>query len=682
MYKKTLPKFFLVWALIAMLTVTPLNNVASAVPDEGVKYEFEKGIQNGAKIYTDYVGKTDDGLTFDLSGATCSFIEQKGTSTSVNVEIEEAGLYELIVRYAQPFDKTKKVQYLNINGSNQGEVSFAYTLEWKEISAGIVKLDKGANNIQFAAYWGYTFFDYLIVKPADDKIINLKVSKTLVNPNATKEAKSLMSYLVDIYGKHILSGQQEICGSHNYEGSEAEFTYIKQKTGKMPAVRGFDFMNFRGNGLLWDDLCAERVIDWYNKEGGIPTVCWHWFSPGNIGKKADNSFYTESTTFSISKALTPGTAENKALLNDIDFMATKLKQVQDAGVPILFRPLHEAEGGWFWWGAEGPEKCVQLYRLLYEKFTNEFKINNIIWVWTSYTYDTSPKWYPGDDVVDIVGYDKYNAVDGKPNGSAISSTFYNLVKLTGGNKLVTMSENDTIPRVDNLINEKAGWLYFCPWYGWHLTGEQNNPQEWLIEMYNSEYCITLDELPDLKTYPTTGYTSSPSAKPTPTPSTIPSETGYKVSGYVEPDFNMPAASSSALKAGFTVELAGLTAKTDEDGYFELNIPPSSDKITIKISKPGYLSLTKEISITGDKQLSTGAAPIKLWAGDIDNDGVGDGAINISDIMELVKSFNSVKGDTKYVSGNDLNQDSSVNISDVMIIAQHFNTSPANYPEIN
>jgi hypothetical protein len=102
---------------------------------------------------------------------------------------------------------------------------------------------------------------------------------------------------------------------------------------------------------------------------------------------------------------------------------------------------------------------------------------------------------------------------------------------------------------------------------------------------------------------------------------------------------MPAASSSALKAGFTVELAGLTAKTDEDGYFELNIPPSSDKITIKISKPGYLSLTKEISITGDKQLSTGAAPIKLWAGDIDNDGVGDGAINISDIMELVKSFN-------------------------------------------
>jgi len=238
---------------------------------------------------------------------------------------------------------------------------------------------------------------------------------------------------------------------------------------------------------------------------------------GDIGKKADNSFYTESTTFSISRALTPGTEENIALLNDIDTMARKLKQVQDAGVPVLFRPLHEAEGGWFWWGAEGPEPCVRLYRLLYDKFTNEYGLNNLIWVWTSYDYETSAAWYPGDDVVDIIGYDKYNAKDGKPNGSAISSTFYNLVKLTNGKKLVAMTENDTIPRVSNLVNEKAGWLYFCPWYGWWLTSEQNNPVDWLVEMYQSDYCITLDELPDLKNYPISDYEdSNPDPSPTPT----------------------------------------------------------------------------------------------------------------------------------------------------------------------
>lgn len=502
MGRKIVKRFFLSLTLAALIPVMSSVKVAAfSIPPGGVKYEFENGVQNNAEIHTDYTGKTEDGQIIDLTGATCTFIGQKGTGTSVNVEIDKAGLYELIVRYAQPFDKNKKVQYLNVNDSNQGEVSFPYTLSWKEMSAGIVKLDQGTNNIEFEGYWGYTFFDYLIVKPADESITNLKVEKKLVNPNATKETKAMLSYLVDIYGKHILSGQQEMCGSHNYEGSEAEFTYIKAKTGELPAVRGFDFFSYRGSVASWDDLCAERVIDWYKNKGGIPTVCWHWFSPGDIGKKADNSFYTASTTFSISKALTSGTAENTALLEDIKFMAGKFKQLQDAGVPVLFRPLHEAEGGWFWWGAEGPENCVKLYRLLYDKFTNEYSLNNIIWVWTSYTYETSSKWYPGDDVVDILGYDKYNAKDGLPNGSAISSTFYNLVKSTGGKKLVTMSENDTIPKVTNLVNEKAAWLYFCPWYGWHLTGEQNNPVEWLTEIYNSEYCITLDELPDLETYP-------------------------------------------------------------------------------------------------------------------------------------------------------------------------------------
>lgn len=507
MNKKTITKVFSVLASTALIPVmSSINVTADVLSPEGVKYEFETGVNNGAQIHTDYTGATDDGQTIDLSGASCSFIGQKGTSTSVDVNVDKAGLYELVVRYAEPFDTNKKVQYLNVNGTNQGEVSFSYSLGWKTLSAGIVKLNAGTNNIQFESYWGYTFFDYLIVKPADESITNLKVDKTLVNPNATNETKALKSYLADVYGKHILSGQQELCGGHNYSGSENEFTYIKDKTGKMPAVRGFDFMNYRGNGLVWDDGCAERVIDWYKVQKGIPTVCWHWFSPGNIGKTGDSSFYTKDTTFSISKALTPGTPENTAMLNDIEYMAGKLKQLQDAGVPILFRPLHEAEGGWFWWGAEGPENCVKLYRFLYDQFTNKYGLNNLIWEWTSYTYETSAKWYPGDDVVDIVGYDKYNAKDGKPNGSAISSTFYNLVQLTGGKKLVAMSENDTIPMVSNLTSEMAGWLYFCPWYGYWLTGEQNNPVSWLTEMYNSEYCITLDELPDLKTYPISSTT--------------------------------------------------------------------------------------------------------------------------------------------------------------------------------
>ncbi len=207
---------------------------------------------------------------------------------------------------------------------------------------------------------------------------------------------------------------------------------------------------------------------------------------------------------------------------DIDLIAQELTKLKDADVPILWRPLHEAEGAWFWWGAEGPEPCKQLYRLLYDKLTNEYGLDNLIWVWTGYTFPTSAEWYPGDDVVDIVGYDKYNAVDGMPNLSSISSTFYSLVQSTDGQKMVAMSENDSIPSLENLVNDKAAWLYFCPWYMNYLTSEQNNPVENLVEIYQSDYCITLDELPDLKTYPINGENPAPTTSPENT--TKPSDT--------------------------------------------------------------------------------------------------------------------------------------------------------------
>ncbi|MBQ4346350.1 MAG: glycoside hydrolase, partial [Oscillospiraceae bacterium] len=157
-------------------------------------------------------------------------------------------------------------------------------------------------------------------------------------------------------------------------------------------------------------------------------------------------------------------------------------------------------GAWFWWGAEGPEPCKELYIFLWEKMTIEYGLDNIIWEWTSYTYSTSPAWYPGDEYVDMIGYDKYNAVNYSANLSAIASTFYSLVASTEGEKMVAMSENDTIPSLSNLVDSKAAWLYFCPWYGNYITDASLNPVDNLAEIYQSDYCITLDELPDWDTY--------------------------------------------------------------------------------------------------------------------------------------------------------------------------------------
>lgn len=523
--------------------LAPEKNAADAA--SGVlKYEFEDGSTSGGKIHTEgWKGNTqEDGSGEDMdltgfSGTGFSYLDQKGTTVSVDVDVPEAGLYELNVCYCEPYDTNKKVQYLQVNGVNQGELTFVHNLEFEETSGGVVNLKKGKNTIELKAYWGYTFFDYLTLAPASESLTNLTPTRQLSNPKASDSAKRLYSYLCDQYGKHIISGQQEYCGDHNYnlwadpdtfiKDNEAEFEYILEQTGKQPAIRGIDLLAYRAN-TNWTDHAPERAIEWVNKYKGIATMTWHWNVPSTEDGGDDVAFYVESTgntpftTFSITKALEEGTWENKQLLADIEAIAAELKKLKDADVPVLWRPLHEAEGGWFWWGAEGAEPCKKLYRLLYDKLTNEYGLDNLIWVWTGYTSPASANWYPGDDVVDIIGYDKYNAVDGQPNLSSISSTFYSLVQSTKGQKMVAMSENDSIPSLENLVNDKAAWLYFCPWYMNYLTSEQNNPVENLVEIYQSDYCITLDELPDLKSYPiNSGNTDDPT--PPDTKKTLPGD---------------------------------------------------------------------------------------------------------------------------------------------------------------
>ena len=128
-------------------------------------YEFEDGATSGGKIHTEgWKGNTQEdgsGEEMDLtgfSGTGFSYLDQKGTTVSVEVDVPEAGLYELNICYCEPYDTNKKVQYLNINGVNQGEVSFRHNLEFKETSGGVVNLRKGKNTIELKAYWGYTFF--------------------------------------------------------------------------------------------------------------------------------------------------------------------------------------------------------------------------------------------------------------------------------------------------------------------------------------------------------------------------------------------------------------------------------------------------------------------------------------------------------------------------------------------
>ncbi|MGN0613975.1 MAG: glycosyl hydrolase [Porcipelethomonas sp.] len=477
-------------------------------------------LNDGITVWTDIYGQEFPGY----SGS--GFVYMTGGSVSFEVDVEEDGMYEISTSYIQILDTDSRRQSIEVNGSEYG-VFFPHADKWTDMSFGKFRLNKGTNLIKLTMNYGYAGYDTITVKAAEFPELN--ISPELSDENATAEAKGLMTYLCDVYGEHILSGQQEIyggghtadspCGYSGDEllGYESEFEWIKRNFGVYPAIRGFDFMNY--NPLYgWDDGSAERAVEW-GKKGGIPTICWHInipvdFENYTVGDTLswEDCTYKPNSSFSVANATTEGTKEYEYVMETIRLLAEQLQKLQDENIPVIFRPYHEAEGNsgvgnaWFWWGQEGAEPYVALWRQLYTELTETYGLHNLIWEFNSYNYSTSAPWYPGDEWVDIVGFDKYNTTynrhDGKtsgPNEDAISSTFYDLVDLTGNKKLVSMPENDTVPSLGNILTEKAYWLYFCIWYDNgtdnFLSGDNYNDPETLKEMYQSDYCITLDELP-------------------------------------------------------------------------------------------------------------------------------------------------------------------------------------------
>ena len=492
--------------------------------------ELTSDLQVAQSIYgTEKPGFTGEGFVWMQSGGTIT----------LTIEVPETGMYEVSTRYMQELSPDGRLQYLYVNGKSTGSYMLPYTTEWTDFSFGLHKLIKGTNTIEIKSGWGFAYFDTVTVDYGN--LPELTVAPVLCDSQSTEETQILMNYLTEVYGNNIISGQQEIYGGGNDGNPELEFEWIKDLTGKYPAIRGFDFMNY--NPLYgWEDGTTARAIEWVNERGGIAAGCWHInvprdFANYTLGDAVDwkeATYKPDETDFNTSNAVVEGTKEYEYVQLIIEDLAEQLLILQENNVPVIFRPFHEAEGNggangegaWFWWASGGAEVYKQLWKMLYTELTETYGLHNLIWTYNSYTYSTSPQWYPGDDYVDIVGYDKYNVVynryDGLcncPNEDAISSTFYELVKLTDGNKMVAMTENDTIPNVSNLVDEKAGWLYFCPWYGEHLLSETYNYQDTLVELYQSDYVITLDELPDLK-----GSGVTPTSKPVVTEEPVISET--------------------------------------------------------------------------------------------------------------------------------------------------------------
>ena len=193
--------------------------------------------------------------------------------------------------------------------------------------------------------------------------VSSAIAATPVTPNASPEARALLNFIHAMYGKKTLSGQMWAPWGVD------EIKTVQEITGKFPAIRGQDYIHERSNKRE-----NQLAIEWW-KAGGIPTIMWHWGAPSK-----GEGYNQSKMTIDIDRCFEPGTPEHTAMWGDLKRIADHLTELRDANVPVLWRPMHEFDGGWFWYGKGGGERFVRLWRTMFDYFAKERKLNNLIWV--------------------------------------------------------------------------------------------------------------------------------------------------------------------------------------------------------------------------------------------------------------------------------------------------------------
>ena len=293
----------------------------------------------------------------------------------------------------------------------------------------------------------------------------------LSNRKASKEAKEMYKQLLKVHkeGK-ILSGQMWAPWGID------EIEYVYEVTEKYPVVRGHDLIHEGSNARE-----VELMIDWYRR-GGIPTLMWHWGAP----KKGEGDEQSKMT-IDVAKCFEEGTLEYAAMWADLDRVAGWLEKLKEAKVPVLWRPMHEFDGRWFWYGKGGGELFVRLWKIMYNYFTHERKLNNLIWV-LPHSGNLDESYNPGREYYDIVGPDTYSKREQE-------NLFRAVVKIHGEDLLIPLHECGTLPDPDECRRNGTKWIWWMLWHTSHLTGHDKKE---LSRIYNHPDVLTLDEMENRK----------------------------------------------------------------------------------------------------------------------------------------------------------------------------------------
>lgn len=473
--------------LLGCTTATPPESNRNPIDPKTIQIEAETGLFSGVQTATSLSG-------FSGTGYVTGFDDAADQLTLTFPAT--AGLYELSVNYSSPSgDKGVDVQVNEEKGSGTLKQTAS---GFSPARLGTFRLRDGQNTVTIFRGWGYFHIDYLRLSPTT-VTPPAKPAKTLTDARATASTRALFAYLVDQYGSKVISGQQD------------DVEYILEKTGKEPAIGSFDLMEYSPSRMQRGATplrSSEAGIAWAKKgEGrGIVSLLWHWNAPMDLideepDKRWWSGFYTRATTFDLAAVLADQQGERyQLLLRDMDVIAGELKKFQTADVPVLWRPLHEASGGWFWWGAKGAEPFKALWRLLYDRLTNHHQLHNLIWVYAG-TDSMNADWYPGDSYVDIVGMDIYTDPTASLSGNwSAAQTAFN------GKKMVALTETGNLPDAGKIRDFGSWWSWFSVWTGPDHIKKQS--VESLKAVYTDKDVITRDELPDWRQWIGNGGTVS------------------------------------------------------------------------------------------------------------------------------------------------------------------------------